>query len=243
MNISKKKKESRRRQHVRLSSHASCAPRRECRDYVRLRRIYVCSFFTSRQDVSFTLNVSSTLSCATWHLLWRPEQLDLYSGFLSPCELFKIGDDWWLMQVFWFRNFFQLRQTLILTMSNLDPHLNPHLDPPLAPWTLNLITWNELLTLPDPPPLLAYLRWHREPAPLNVRYVRKDCTPSSLNLPVILYIRQHWFLIHSVLEELAMPSKTGFPSALTLRLRPEKIFPLHYPLKLKMKLKTIMSLG
>ena len=59
-----------------------------------------------------------------------------------------------------------------------------------------------------------------ESGPLKVSYVRQDCILGSVNLPVILYIRQPWFLIHSVLGEmLAMPSKSGCLSALTLRTR------------------------
>ena len=53
--------------------------------------------------------------------------------------------------------------------------------------------------------------------PLNVSYARQDCTPGLVILPVILYIRLPWFLMHSVLGEmLAMPSKTGSSFALTL---------------------------
>ena len=61
---------------------------------------------------------------------------------------------------------------------------------------------------------------HCESGPLNVSYARQDCTPGSVILPVILYIRQPCFLMHSVLGEvLAMPSRTGRPFALTLRTR------------------------
>ena len=43
--------------------------------------------------------------------------------------------------------------------------------------------------------------------------------------PEILHIRQPWFLMHSLSGEvLAMPSKTEYPSALTLRTRAEKLF-------------------
>ena len=60
--------------------------------------------------------------------------------------------------------------------------------------------------------------WALETAPLNVSYVRQDCSPGSVNLPVILYIRQPWFLRHSVLGEMsAIPGKAGCLLALTLR--------------------------
>ena len=64
----------------------------------------------------------------------------------------------------------------------------------------------------------------RKPGPPNVSYGRQEGTPSSANLPVIgetaviLYIRQPWFLMHSLLgEKLAMPSETGCPFVLILR--------------------------
>ena len=59
--------------------------------------------------------------------------------------------------------------------------------------------------------------WQCETVPLQVSYARQDSTPSSANLPVILYIQQPWFLMHSLSgAKLAMPSKTGCPSTLTL---------------------------
>ena len=82
----------------------------------------------------------------------------------------------------------------------------------------------ELLAMSSKPGCLFALtlrkRGLRKTAPLNVSYAWQDCTPGSVILPVILYIRQPCFLMHSVLGEvLAMPSKTGCPLALTLRTR------------------------
>ena len=71
----------------------------------------------------------------------------------------------------------------------------------------------------SPPNLTKWICWRLalRTGLLNVSYVRQDCTPGSVNLPVILYIRQPWFLIHSVLGEIsAMPSKPGCLFALTL---------------------------
>ena len=34
-------------------------------------------------------------------------------------------------------------------------------------------------------------------APVNVSYAERDCIPGSVILPVILYIQQPWFLMHS----------------------------------------------
>ena len=74
-------------------------------------------------------------------------------------------------------------------------------------------------------PMHAPTLWHLETATLNLSYARQDCTPGSMIFPGILYIRRPWFLIHSLSGEvLAMPSKTEYPSALTLRTRAEKLF-------------------
>ena len=74
-------------------------------------------------------------------------------------------------------------------------------------------------TLPHSPKWLSGHAgsWHCETAPLYVSYVRQDCTLGSVILPLILYTRLPWFLMHSVLGEMsAMSSKTGCPYALTL---------------------------
>ena len=66
-------------------------------------------------------------------------------------------------------------------------------------------------TLPPQP------SWHCETTPLSVSYARQDFIALAVILAVILYIRQHLFLIHSVLGDLlAMPRKTGCPPALVL---------------------------
>ena len=118
-----------------------------------------------------------------------------------------------------------------MMLSNLNhavkpqSRLLPHAPPPSRASSLTRL-------LPHAPPpsrasspttLLAYLRKPDcpcKPAPLNDSYVWEDCPPNLVNLPVILYIRQHCFLMHSGLGDmLAMPSKTGRLSVLTLRTR------------------------
>ena len=92
------------------------------------------------------------------------------------------------------------------------------------PWFLVHSGLKELLAISSKPGYLFALtlrnRGLRNTAPLNVSYARQDYTPGSVILPVILYIRQPWFLLHLVLGEvLAIPSKPGFHFALTLRTR------------------------
>ena len=96
----------------------------------------------------------------------------------------------------------------------------PILHPP--PSALRLPSMQPDYPPPHPPKLTKCIcqRLPLETAPLHVSYVRQDCTPDSVNLPVTLYIWQPWFLMHSGLEGMsAMSSKTGCPFALTLRIR------------------------
>ena len=130
------------------------------------------------------------------------------------------------MRVF-LRNLFHTALNLNPAVPNLDPHLN-------TPTRTSITDPNRSpdLLLPQPPPPASKIanqttRLPPQTGPLNVSYVRQDCTPGSVILPVILYIRQPWFLMHSVPREmLAIPRKTGCPSALTLRTRADKMF--HY---------------
>ena len=120
--ISQKKMESRRWRHVRrrlmrpvrpgANAETLCVPNDIASSLLDKSLVLCFTFFP-------------TSSWAPWQLLWRPEYLDFFSSVVLPYELFKIGDAWWLMCVFRFRNCFQLPQTLILTMSNLDPYLDP----------------------------------------------------------------------------------------------------------------------
>ena len=130
------------------------------------------------------------------------------------------------MRVF-LRNLFNLHWTLILLCQTSIDHLtSTSITEPNRSSDLLLP-----ITVSAPPPASKIAnqttRLPPQTGPLNVSYVRQDCTPGLVISPVILYIRLPWFLMHSVLGEmLAIPSKTGCPSALTLRMQAEKIF--HY---------------
>ena len=98
-------------------------------------------------------------------------------------------------------------QTSILTSIPALPPRSRLLPPPSRASSLTHL-------LPHAPPShpLSQSTYARKPGPLNVSNVQQDCTPGSVILPVILYIRQPWFLIDSLSGEvLAMPSKPHAP--------------------------------